>query len=36
LDEEMTQLMLFEQAYGAAARIISTVQKMFDALESVV
>jgi len=36
LDEEMTQLMLFEQAYGAAARIISTVQKMFDALENVV
>ena len=36
MDEEMTQLMLFEQAYGAAARIISTVQKMFDALEAVI
>lgn len=36
LDEEMTQLMLFEQAYGAAARIISTIQKMFDALEAAV
>ena len=36
LDEEMSQLMLFEQAYGAAARIISSVQKMFDALEQVV
>lgn len=36
LDEEMTQLMLFEQAYGAAARIVSTVQKMFDSLENVV
>jgi len=35
LDEEMTQLMLFEQAYGAAARIASTVQKMFDALENI-
>ncbi|MFC1674117.1 flagellar hook-associated protein FlgK [Pseudomonadota bacterium] len=36
LDEEMTNLMLYEQAYGAAARIVSTVQKMFDALEQVV
>ena len=36
LDEEMTNLMLFHQAYGAAARIISTVQKMFDALENVI
>jgi len=36
LDEEMTNLMLFQQAYGAAARIISTVQKMFDALENVI
>ena len=36
LDEEMTQLMIFEQAYGAAARIISSVQKMFDALEAVI
>lgn len=36
LDEEMTNLMVFQQAYGAAARIVSTVQKMFDALENVV
>ncbi|PCI42462.1 MAG: flagellar hook-associated protein FlgK [Rhodospirillaceae bacterium] len=36
LDEEMTQLMIFEQAYGAAARIIASVQKMFDALEAVI
>ena len=36
LDEEMTNLMAFEQAYGAAARVISTIQKMFDALESIV
>ena len=36
LDEEMTNLMLFEQAYGAAARVVSTVQKMFDALENVI
>ena len=36
LDEEMTNLMVFQQAYGAAARIISTVQKMFEALENVI
>jgi len=36
LDEEMTQLLQFQQAYGAAARIIATVQKMFDALEAVI
>jgi flagellar hook-associated protein 1 FlgK len=36
MDEEMTQLMLYEQAYSAAARIITTVQKMFDALEAVI
>lgn len=36
LDEEMTQLMLFQQAYTAAARIVSTVQKMFDALEGII
>jgi len=35
LDEEMTSLMLFEQAYSAAARIASTVQKMFDALDAI-
>ena len=29
-------MMLFEQAYGAAARIVSAVQRMFDALESIV
>ncbi|MCH7487430.1 MAG: flagellar hook-associated protein FlgK [Proteobacteria bacterium] len=33
LDEEMSQLILFEQAYIAAARIITVVQNMFDALD---
>ena len=33
LDEELTQLILYEQAYSAAARILSTIQAMFDALE---
>ncbi len=36
LDEELAQLILFEQAYSAAARILSTVQRMFDALEQMV
>ncbi len=36
LDEELTQLILFEQAYSAAARILSTIQRMFEALERVV
>ncbi len=33
LDEELAQLIMFQQAYSAAARILSTIQIMFDALE---
>lgn len=33
LDQELSDLMLYEQAYSAAARVISVVQEMFDALE---
>jgi flagellar hook-associated protein 1 FlgK len=33
LDQELADLMLYEQAYSAAARVISVVQSMFDALE---
>ena len=33
LDEELAQLILFEQAFSAAARVIATIQEMFDALE---
>ncbi|MBT4932932.1 MAG: flagellar hook-associated protein FlgK [Rhodospirillaceae bacterium] len=33
LDEEMSNLILFEQAYSAAARLITVIQKMFDALD---
>jgi len=36
LDEEMSNLMLFEQAYSASARVISAVQSMFDALENII
>ena len=33
LDEELAALIVFEQAYSAAARILSVIQRMFDALE---
>jgi len=35
LDEELANLILFEQAYSAAARIVSVIQRMFDALERI-
>lgn len=36
LDEEMSTLILFQQAYSAAARVISVIQRMFDALDRAV
>lgn len=33
LDEEMSNLILLEQAYSAAARLITVIQKMFEALD---
>lgn len=36
LDEEMSNLIIFEQSYTAAARLISVIQNMFDALERAV
>ncbi|MBL6958353.1 MAG: flagellar hook-associated protein FlgK [Rhodospirillales bacterium] len=33
LDEEMAQLILYEQAYAASARVISVIQDILDALE---
>ena len=33
LDEEMSNLILFEQAYSASARVISVIQSMLDSLE---
>ncbi len=36
LDEEMADLILFEQAYSAAARVFSAIQSMFDDLESII
>ena len=32
LDEEMTSLMSLERSYQASARLISTVNQMFDSL----
>jgi len=36
LDEEMADLIVFEQSFSAAARVISVIQKMMDALERAV
>lgn len=36
LDEEMSNLIVFEQAFASSARIITTIQRMFDALERVI
>ncbi len=36
LDEEMADLMLYEQADSAAARVFSVIQSMFDDLENII
>ncbi len=36
LDEEMAALLVYEQAFAAAARVISVIQSMIDALERAV
>jgi len=36
LDEEMSNLILFQQGYSAAARVISIIQDMFDSLERII
>ena len=36
LDEELAQLILFEQAFNAAARVISVIQEMIDTLDRAV
>ena len=33
MDEEMANLMLLQQTFTASARVITTIQRMFDALE---
>jgi flagellar hook-associated protein 1 FlgK len=36
LDEELAAMMVFQQAYNASARLMTTVQQMYDTLLSVV
>ena len=36
LDEELAQLIIFEQSYAAAARVIASTSEMFDVLNSIV
>jgi flagellar hook-associated protein 1 FlgK len=36
LDEELAQLILFEQAFNAAARVIAVIQEMMDTLDRAV
>jgi len=36
LDEEMSDLIVFEQAFSASARVIAVIQRMIDALERVI
>jgi len=36
LDEEMSNLIVFEQAFNASARVLSIVQRMLDTLEDII
>ena len=36
MDEELSQLMIFEQSYSASARVISTIKQMLDVLGNIV
>ena len=36
LDEELSNLIIFEQGFAAAARVISVIQRMFETLERVI
>lgn len=36
VDEEISDLIVFEQAFSAAARVITVIQRMFDSLERVI
>jgi flagellar hook-associated protein 1 len=36
LDEELSDLMLYEQSYSAAARVVSAIKDMFDVLDRAV
>ena len=36
LDEELSNMMIYQQAYNASARLMTTVQQMYDTLLQVV
>jgi flagellar hook-associated protein 1 FlgK len=36
MDEELSNMMIYQQAYNAAARLMTTVQQMYDTLLNVV
>lgn len=36
MDEELSQLMIFEQSYSASAKVISTIKQMLDILGSII
>lgn len=36
LDEEMSNLILYQQAFSASARVVSVIQEMFDTLDQAV
>ncbi len=36
LDEEMSDLIIFEQAFNASARVLAVLQRMFEALENII
>ena len=36
LDEELSQLLVYEQTYAASAKIISTTQQLFDILNNLI
>lgn len=36
IDQELSDLMLYEQAYSASARVITVIQRMYEALDQAV
>ena len=36
LDEEMSQLLIYQRSYAASAKVISTTQQLFDVLNNII